>query len=104
MGWAFLAIAILAEVSATLSLKMATDGAKRWYAAVAVGYIAAFSLLAGALSLGLPIGIAYGVWAAVGVALTAVLGRLLFKDPLTWLMASGIALIIGGVILVELGH
>ena len=104
MGWVLLAIAIVTEVAATISLKIATDGKKRWYIAVAIGYVAAFSLLAGALSLGLPIGVAYGVWAATGVALTAILGRLLFKDPLTWTMAGGIALIIGGVLLIELGH
>jgi small multidrug resistance pump len=104
MGWVLLAIAIVCEVAATISLKVATDGRRRWYAVVAVGYVTAFSLLAGALAQGLPIGVAYGVWAATGVALTAVLGRLLFKDPLTWTMGAGIALIIAGVFLIELGH
>jgi small multidrug resistance pump len=104
MGWVLLAIAIVCEVAATISLKLATDGRRRWYAVVAVGYVTAFSLLAGALALGLPIGVAYGVWAATGVALTAVLGRLLFRDPLTWTMGAGIALIIAGVVLVEVGH
>jgi small multidrug resistance pump len=32
-----------------------------------------------------------------------VLAHYLFHDPLTWLMGLGIALIIGGVVLVELG-
>ncbi|MFS4505138.1 DMT family transporter [Clavibacter sp. Sh2141] len=104
MGWVLLSIAIVCEVAATISLKLATDGRKRWYVVVGVGYVIAFSLLAGALALGLPIGVAYGVWAATGVALTAVLGRLLFKDPLTWLMSAGIACIIAGVILIEVGH
>lgn len=104
MGWLLLSVAIVCEVAATLSLKVATDGRKRWYAVVAVGYVTAFSLLAGALALDVPIGVAYGIWAAVGVALTAVFSRLLFKEPLTWMMAGGIALIIGGVLLIELGH
>ncbi|SKC68980.1 DMT family transporter [Okibacterium fritillariae] len=104
MGWLLLAIAILTEVFATISLKLATDGNKRWYIAVVSGYLVAFSLLAVALTLGLPIGIAYGVWAATGVALTAILGRVLFKDPLTGTMLAGIGLIIAGVFLVELGH
>ncbi|MFH6778363.1 SMR family transporter [Clavibacter michiganensis] len=99
-----LGIAIVTEVAATISLKLATDGRKRWYAVVAVGYVTAFSMLAGALSLGLPIGVAYGIWAATGVALTAILGRVLFRDPLTRTMLAGIALIIGGVLLIELGH
>ncbi|QSB23671.1 hypothetical protein JN350_02625 [Curtobacterium sp. 24E2] len=64
----------------------------------------AWLLLAVALTLGLPIGVAYGIWAATGVALTAILGRVLFREPLTALMLGGIALIIAGVFFVELGH
>jgi small multidrug resistance pump len=104
MAWVLLSIAIVCEVAATISLKLATDGRRRWYVVVAVGYVVAFSLLGAALSLGLPIGVAYGVWAATGVALTAVLGRVLFGDPLTWLMGAGIVCIIAGVFLIELGH
>ncbi|WIE80231.1 SMR family transporter [Curtobacterium sp. MCSS17_016] len=104
MGWVLLAIAIVTEVGATISLKLATDGKRIWYVAVVAGYLIAFSLLAVALTLGLPIGVAYGIWAATGVALTAVLGRVLFREPLTALMLGGIALIIVGVFLVELGH
>ncbi|MDN4646765.1 DMT family transporter [Curtobacterium sp. PsM8] len=104
MGWVLLAIAIVSEVAATVSLKLATDGRKRYYVPVVAGYVVAFSLLAVALTLGLPIGVAYGIWAATGVALTAVLGRVLFREPLTRLMLAGIGLIIVGVLLVELGH
>ena len=104
MGWGLLAIAIVTEVGATISLKLATDGKHVWYVAVVAGYLTAFSLLAVALTLGLPIGVAYGIWAATGVALTAILGRVLFREPLTALMLGGIALIIVGVLLVELGH
>jgi small multidrug resistance pump len=104
MGWVLLAIAIVSEVAATISLKLATDGKKRFYVPVVIGYVVAFSLLAVALTLGLPIGVAYGIWAATGVALTAVLGRVLFREPLTRLMLAGIGLIIVGVLLVELGH
>jgi small multidrug resistance pump len=104
MAWVLLSIAIVCEVAATISLKLATDGRRRWYVVVAIGYVVAFSLLGAALSLGLPIGVAYGVWAATGVALTAVLGRVLFGDPLTWLMGAGIVCIIAGVFLIELGH
>ncbi|MBO9044815.1 MULTISPECIES: DMT family transporter [Curtobacterium] len=104
MGWVLLAIAIVTEVGATISLKLATDGKRVWYVAVVAGYLIAFSLLAVALTLGLPIGVAYGIWAATGVALTAILGRVLFREPLTALMLGGIALIIVGVFLVELGH
>jgi len=103
MGWLFLAGAILTEVTATLSLRADVHGRRAWYLVVALGYLAAFSLLSLALGAGLPLGVAYGVWAAVGVALTALASKVLFGEPLTWLMAAGMALIMGGVLLVELG-
>ncbi|MBD7995052.1 QacE family quaternary ammonium compound efflux SMR transporter [Arthrobacter sp. Sa2CUA1] len=101
-GWLFLAGAILLEVSGSLSLKAALS-APGWYAVVVTGYVGAFVLLSATLRTGMPLGVAYGIWAAAGVALTAVLGRILFKEALTWLMGFGIILIIGGVLLVEMG-
>ncbi|QBJ94594.1 QacE family quaternary ammonium compound efflux SMR transporter [Rhodococcus sp. ABRD24] len=102
MYWVFLVLAILVEVMATLSLRAATTGSKAWYVLVVGGYLAAFTLLSMALARGLGIGIAYGIWAAAGVALTAVAGKFLFKEPFTRVMAAGIALIIVGVLLIEL--
>lgn len=103
MMWLALAGAILVEVIATLSLR-ASDGFRKraWIVPVTAGYLASFSLLWVSLSLGMPVGIAYGVWSACGVALVAVIARFLFHEPLTWVMASGIALIIGGVLTIEL--
>lgn len=46
---------------------------------------------------------AYGIWAATGVALTAVLARLIFDEPLSLTMVFGILLIGAGVLLVEVG-
>jgi small multidrug resistance pump len=50
----------------------------------------------------MPVGIAYGIWTACGVALVAVVARFLFAEPLTWMMALGIALIVAGVITIEM--
>ncbi|GAA2390336.1 hypothetical protein GCM10010420_12580 [Streptomyces glaucosporus] len=55
------------------------------------------------LRAGLALGVAYGVWAAGGVALTAVLATIVFGDPLNAVMGSGMALVIAGVLCVELG-
>jgi small multidrug resistance pump len=102
MWWA-LAGAILIEVVATLSLR-ASDGfrQKGWIAPVVAGYLASFYLLWLSLSMGMPVGIAYGIWTACGVALVAVIARFLFQEPLTWVMALGIALIVAGVLTIEL--
>jgi len=103
MQWIFLVLAIILEMVGTLSLRMASTGRKAWFILVAVGYLGAFGALTITLSEGMPLGIAYGIWAASGVALTAIASRLLFKEPLTMLMTLGIGLIVGGVLLVELG-
>lgn len=101
--WLFVVGATLAEVLGTLALRMAATGRRRWYAATAAGYVVAFGFLTLSLEAGLPLGVVYGVWAASGVALTAVASRLLFDEPLTRTMVGGIVLIAAGVLLVELG-
>ncbi|WP_319434696.1 multidrug efflux SMR transporter [Mycobacterium sp. RTGN5] len=101
--WLTLAGAILVEVCATLSLR-ASDGFRKkvWIVPMAIGYLVSFTLLSVTLSLGMPVGVAYGVWSAAGVALIAVIARALFKEPLTPLMVAGIGLIIAGVLTIEL--
>lgn len=96
-------IAVFSEVGTTLALRMASVGSRLWWIVVGVGYIVAFAALNLSLKFGTPLGVAYGFWAAAGVALTAIAGHLLFGERLTWLMALGIALIIGGVLLVQAG-
>lgn len=103
MQWMFLALAVLSEVVGTLSLKVAAGGATRMYVVVTVAYVAAFSLLSLSLGAGLALGVAYGIWSAAGVALTATASNLLFKEPLTLFMGFGIVLIVGGVLMIELG-
>lgn len=101
--WLVLAGAIGIEVFATLGLR-ASDGlrVKAWIAPVVLGYLASFYLLWLTLRLGMPVGIAYGVWTACGVALVAVIARYVFDDPLTVKMMIGIGLIVSGVLTIEL--
>lgn len=104
MGYAFLAGAIMSEVIATLSLR-ASEGFSKWpyVVVIVVGYIAAFALLSAALERGLSLGIAYGIWAAAGVASVAILSIPLFGETLTAVQVGGIVLVIGGVLALELG-
>jgi small multidrug resistance pump len=102
--WVLLVLAIVMEVGSTLALR-ASDGLTNWVwtIPVAIGYVGSLILLAQVLRLGMPVGVAYAVWAACGVVLTAVLSHIFFGESLTWVMAGGIALIGAGVALVELG-
>ena len=103
MMWLTLAGGILLEVFSTLGLR-ASDGFRKraWIAPVIVGYVASFALISWTLSLGMPVGIAYGVWSACGVALVALMAKVLFGEALTPVMIAGIALIIAGVLTIEL--
>ena len=104
MTWVYLIGAILAEVAATMALRASGGLTKKvWILPIAVGYVLAFVLLSLALAAGLALGVAYGIWAATGVALTAVLARFIFGEPLTRTMGAGILLISAGVLIVELG-
>lgn len=100
--WIILAAAIGCEVAATLSLKAALAH-PGWYALVAAGYIAAFGFLTVCLRMGMKIGVAYGIWGAGGVTVTALLSAVIYDEPLTVIMGVGIVLIIAGVLTVELG-
>jgi small multidrug resistance pump len=95
--------AIGSEVTGTLALRVAAAGRRAFYGVVVVGYIVAFTLLSASLQHGMPLGVAYGIWAAAGVALTAAASRLLFREPLTPTMIAGMGLIVAGVLLVEVG-
>ena len=99
-----LALAIVAEVSGTVSLKV-SDGFSKLVPSiiVAVGYGVAFTALSLVLKLGMPVGVAYAIWAAAGVALVAIIGVVFLRERMTLPMIGGLALIIGGVVLLELG-
>ena len=103
MQYLLLIGAIGSEVTGTLALRVAARGRVAFYAVVVIAYVVAFTLLWASLRQGMPLGVAYGIWAAAGVALTAVASRVLFHEPLTRTMIGGIALIVIGVLLVELG-
>jgi small multidrug resistance pump len=104
MPYLLLALAIAAEVTATVSLKL-SDGFSKLVPSIVVvaGYAVSFAALAKVLKMGLPIGIVYAVWAAVGVAAVALIGVLFLREPVNLTMVSGLVLVIGGVVLIELG-
>jgi small multidrug resistance pump len=100
--WVLLGAAIVIEVAATLSLRASQDHSA-WRIVVVAGYTGALVLLTLVLRAGLSIGVAYGIWGALGTAGTAVLAAAIFGDPFTMPIVVGIALIIAGVLCVELG-
>jgi small multidrug resistance pump len=102
--WLFLVGAIASEVAATIALKL-SNGFSRLIPSIVVviGYVVAFGMLSQALTRGMAIGVAYGVWAAAGVALVAIIGAAFLGEGMTVVQAGGIVLVIAGVLALELG-
>ncbi|MSO44015.1 MAG: multidrug efflux SMR transporter [Thermoleophilia bacterium] len=107
MAWLLVITAGLLEVAFATLLKLSENFTRLW---PTVGFAACAILSFGLLSLALrslPIGTAYAVWTGIGAAGTAALGIWVFHDPATLARISGIAMIIVGVIVLNvagLGH
>lgn len=102
MTYLYLAIAILAEVVATSMLK-ATDGFTKGLPSVVVvaGYALAFYMLSLTLRT-MSVGVAYAIWAGTGVVLVSVAGVVIYKQTPDFWAVVGIALIIAGVVIINL--
>lgn len=104
MALIYLLAAILAEVGATFTARTA-EGFTRLVPSVATIALVATAYYAFSLSLraGMNIGVGYASWAALGVALVAVLGAMMTGDALTWTQWLGIVLVTVGVAALQLG-
>jgi small multidrug resistance pump len=98
----YLIIAICAEVAGTTALK-ASEGFTRLVpsAFVVVGYGVAFFFLALTLRT-IPVGIAYAIWSGCGIVLISLIGWIFYRQNLDWPAIAGIALILAGVVLINL--
>ncbi len=93
-----LAIAIAAEVAATLSLRYSDGFSKPVPSAiVVVGYATSFWLLSIILK-ELSVGTTYAIWAGAGTAAIAVIGIVALDEPATAIRIASIAVIVAGVI------
>ena len=101
MAYLYLTIAIVAEVIATNALK-ASEGFTRLVPSivVVVGYGAAFYFLALVLKV-IPVGIAYAIWAGMGIVLVAIVAAIVFKQVPDLPAIIGMLLIISGVVIIN---
>ncbi|GGL43106.1 multidrug efflux SMR transporter [Phycicoccus endophyticus] len=97
-----LLLAIAVEVSATAALPRArgfTD--LGWSLAVVAGYVLSIWLLTLVVRW-MEVSVAYAVWSGLGTAAIAVVGYLWLGEPLGPAKLAGIALIVAGVVLLNL--
>lgn len=101
-NWLYLAITILGEVVATSALKSSNGFTKPLPSAVVViGYGVAFYFLSLALK-SIPVGVAYAIWAGVGIVLVATIAWIFHGQRLDGWAIVGIGLIISGVAVLNL--
>lgn len=101
--WIFLALAIVAEVIGTLSMKHSSvsgdlTGLLVMYFMIASSYI----LLAMAVKK-VALGVAYALWEGIGVIFITVFSVLLFNESLSPMKIIGLALLIVGIALIKSG-
>ncbi len=103
MNWLYLLLAILLEVSGTTSMKL-SNGFTRTLPSVLmfVFYILSFTAMALALKK-IDVSLAYAVWSGLGTVVIATIGILWFKEPLNAIKIISIAIIIVGVVGLNLG-
>ncbi|EAT13817.1 QacE family quaternary ammonium compound efflux SMR transporter [Bermanella marisrubri] len=100
-SWLLLMVAILAEVIGTSSLKASEGFTKLW---PSIGTVIGFSIAFYCLSLTLkviPVGVAYAVWAGLGIVLITLIGWWLFGQTLDWAAVLGMGLIVTGVVIMN---
>ena len=101
MAYIYLGIAIIAEVIATSALKASEEFTKLIPSVtVIVGYAAAFYFLTLVLRT-IPLGIAYGIWAGLGIVLITIVGALVFGQIPDLPAVIGMGLIVTGVVIVN---
>lgn len=103
MPYLLLLAAILSEVVATTALKQ-SDGFTRPFPALVTvaGYAIAFYCLSLALRT-IPTGVAYAIWSGVGIVLVTVAAWIVHGQRLDLPTLAGMALIVAGVAVMNLG-
>ncbi|WP_394781109.1 DMT family transporter [Undibacterium sp.] len=100
--WLVLALAIVAEVTATSMLKASDGFTKVWPSVVVVlGYGISFYCLALTVRV-MPIGIVYAIWSGLGVTLITLFAWLFYKQVLDLPALLGMSLIVSGVIVLNI--
>lgn len=102
MNYVFLALAIVFEVIATSALKQ-SDGFTRLVPSLVTvaGYALAFYFLSLPLR-ALPVGVIYAIWSGAGIVLITAIGWLFFRQTLDAAALAGLALIVTGVLVINL--
>ena len=101
IAYGYLAISIICEVVGTTFL-VKSEQFTRLVPTLIMGvlYAISFYLLTQAIKT-IPLGIAYALWGGLGIVLTSLVGVFFFKQSLDAAAVVGIAMIVGGVVVMN---
>ncbi len=101
-AYAYLAIAICAEVIATASMKAVKGLSTPLPLALMIcGYAVAFWMLTLVVR-SIPVGIAYAIWSGLGIVLISIAALVIYGQKLDLPAMFGMAMIVGGVVVIQL--
>jgi small multidrug resistance pump len=103
MPYLLLSLAIAVEVGATVTLKYSKGFTELVPTVTSLaGYAVSFYLLAQTLR-HIPVSVTYAIWSGAGTAAVAAIGFTFLREPVSVVKLAGIVLIIGGVVLLNVG-
>ena len=102
LHYVYLFVAVTFEVIGTSALQASQQFTRAGPTTMTVlAYIAAFFFLGLALKY-IPVGVAYAIWSGFGIVLIAFIGFVVFGQRLDLPAVLGLALIIGGILVIHL--
>lgn len=103
-AWTYLFLAGLLEIAWAIGLKYSQGFSRPLASGLTIlGMLASFWFLSLALKT-LPVGTGYAVWTGIGAVGTAILGVILFAEPVTVMRIGSMALIVAGIVGLRLSH
>ena len=102
MAYFYLVLAVMAETVGTSALQASKQFTRPLPSVlVVVGYACAFWFLSLVLR-SIPVGVAYAIWSGLGILFIALIGWLVFRQPLDLPAMIGMAMILAGIIVIQM--
>ncbi|MEZ5479053.1 MAG: SMR family transporter [Thiolinea sp.] len=98
----FLLLAIIAEIIAANALKSSNQFTRLWPSVLSLSCYGVSLFFLTLVLKQIPLGVTYAIWSGVGILFVALIGVLYHKEILDWPAVIGMALIVAGVVIINL--
>lgn len=97
-AWIILLVAGLFEVAWAVSMKYSHGFTRPFASVLTIAFLALSMVLLAIAQRSLPLGTAYGVWVGIGALGAAIMGIVLFREPVTLLRVLCLAALVGAIV------